>query len=143
MPIVENPDGTLWIDIDEITEVDAVRTRLTELGARATALVADSTCGVTVEEVDWAELYPKIVPRNGPEPGIIVEPAEIPEGHTLLLTVHDITGVLRGRDVATKLSLIRGPVPPCVAKIVSRRQPRPRDPRLRPARPPRTRSSET
>ena len=143
MPIIENPDGTLWIDIDEIPEVDGVRTRLTELGAPVTALVPDSTCGVAVEEVDWADLYPKIVPRNGPEPGIIVEPAEIPEDHTLLLTVHDMTAVLRGRDVTTVLSLIGGPVPPCVGKIVSRRQPRPRDPRLRPARPPRTRFSET
>jgi hypothetical protein len=89
MPIVDNPDGTLWIDIDALSEVDAVRTRLTELGARVTALVPDPTCGVTVEEIEWVKLYPKIVARNGPEPGIIVEPAEIPDGHTLLLTVHD------------------------------------------------------
>jgi hypothetical protein len=142
MPIVENRDGTLWIDVHELSEIDAVRTRLTELGARVTALVPDPTCGVTVEEVDWVELYPKIVPRNGPEPGIIVDPAEIPEGHTPLLTVHDMAGVLPGCAVTMVLSLVRGAAPPCVGKIVSRRHPRPRDPRLRPARPPRARSSD-
>lgn len=143
MPIVEYPDGTLWIDVDELSEVDPVRTRLMGLGARVTAFVPDPTCGVTVEEVDWVEPYPKIVPRNGPEPGIIVAPAEIPDGHTLLLTVHDMAGILPGREVTTVLSLIRGPSPACLGKIVSRRQPHPRDPRLRPAMPPQARSSET
>jgi hypothetical protein len=112
MPIVENPDGTLWIDIDALSEVDVVRTRFTELGARVTALVPDPTCCVTVEEIEWGALYPKIVPRNGPEPGIIVDPAVIPDGHTLLLTVHDTAEILPGRAVTIVLSLIRGPAPP-------------------------------
>jgi hypothetical protein len=125
MPIIENPDGTLWIDVDEMSEIDAIRTRLTELGGRMTALVPDPTCDVTVEEVEWADLYPKIVPRNGPEPGIIVQPAEIPEGHTLLLATQTMTGAPRGHEIVVVLRLIRGPAPPRFA-----------NPRLRAASPP-------
>ncbi len=55
MPIVENRDGTLWIDIQEISEVDAVRARLMELGLPVTALVPDPACNVTVEDVEWVE----------------------------------------------------------------------------------------
>jgi hypothetical protein len=55
MPVVENPDGTLWIDVDEISEVDAVRRRLGELGVPVTALVPDPDCAVSVEEVEWGE----------------------------------------------------------------------------------------
>jgi hypothetical protein len=138
MPIVENPDGTLWIDINKMSEVDAVRTRLTELDKRVTALIPDPSFGITVEEVDWVDLYPKIVPRNGPEPGIIVEPAEIPNGHTLLLAAHTLRGVPRGREVVLVLSLIRGSPPQCVGKVIGPQRPMPpSDSRLRPARPPR------
>ncbi len=113
MPIVENRDGTLWIDIQEISEVDAVRARLMELGLPVTALVPDPACNVTVEDVEWVEQYPKIVPRNGPEPGIIVRPGEIPEGHTLLLGAHRMTGGPRAHDTVLVLSLICGAPPPC------------------------------
>ena len=140
MPIVENPDGALWIDIDDITEADALRSRLTALGVRVTVLVPDPTCNITVEEADWSELYPRIVSRNGPDPGIIVQPAEIPEDHTLLLALHTIVGISHGPRVVMVMSLIRGPVPPCFATIITRPLPPPSDSRLRPARPPRPRS---
>lgn len=127
MPIVENPDGTLWIDIDDISEVDAVRDRLTELGVPVAVLVPDPDCDVAVEEVEWGDLYPRIVPRNGPEPGIIVQPGEIPEGHTLLLATQMMPGRRPGHDpkVVQLLLLVRGPAPPCFGS-----------PRLYPARPP-------
>jgi hypothetical protein len=134
MPMVENPDGTLWIDIHDISEVDAIRQRLSELGVSVTALVPDPTCGVTVEEVAWVDLYPKIVPRIGPEPGIIVQPAEIPPGRTLLLGAQTIAGGPHLRKVVIVLSLIRGPAPPCYGKVITRARPVPTDPRLRPAR---------
>jgi hypothetical protein len=138
MPVVENPDGTLWIDVDDLAEVDAVRKQLTELGVRVTALVPDPTSDVAVEEAEWSDLYPRIVPRNGPEPGIIVQPAEIPKEYTLLLGVHTLTGVRHGPKVVMVLSLIRGTAPPRYGKVISRSLPRPSDPRLRPARSPRS-----
>ena len=46
-----DPDGTLWLDVGDLFEVDAVRARLSELGVRATVLVADSTCATVVDEV--------------------------------------------------------------------------------------------
>ena len=103
--MVENPDGTLWIDIHDMSEVDPIRRRLSELGVSVTALVADPTCGVTVEEVRWGDLYPKIVPRNGPEPGIIVAPGEIPPGHTLLLGAHTVAGAPHQPKLVIVLSL--------------------------------------
>lgn len=118
MPVVDSPDGTLWIDVDDLSEVDAVRTRLRELGVQVTALVPDAACETVVEEVSWSELYPKIVPRNGPEPGIIVQPAAIPEGHTLLIGVHSINRGRSARSVVMVLSLIRGPAPRCYREVV-------------------------
>ncbi|MGO9956872.1 MAG: hypothetical protein ACLP50_12975 [Solirubrobacteraceae bacterium] len=143
MPIVTKPDETLWIDVDALSEVDALRARLAELGVPVTVLVPDLACDAIVEEVDWSELYPKIVPRNGPEPGIIVDPAEIPVDHTLLLAAHDTSQILPGRAVTIVLSLIHGPAPKCLGKIISPRDPQPRDPRLYPAKPPRTQRSKT
>ena len=134
MPIVENPDGTLWIDIDATSEVDAIRRRLSGLGVSVTALVPDPACGVTVEEVAWGDLYPKIVSRNGPEPGIVVQPAAIPPDHTLLLAANTMAGAPRGREVVVVLSLIRGPAPACYGKVITRAPP-PGGPRVGPARP--------
>ncbi|HTP29892.1 MAG TPA: hypothetical protein VMK12_30065 [Anaeromyxobacteraceae bacterium] len=136
MPVVENPDGTLWLDVEDVSEAEAVRLGLTSLGVRVTALVPDTTCGTTVEEVSWTELYPRIVPRNGPKPGITVEPAAIPEGHTLLVGVHTIDGLRNGREIVIVLSLIRGLAPPCYSKVISPPLPAPSDPRLYPARAP-------
>ena len=87
MPIAENSDGTLWIDINEMTEVDEVQAKLVALGVRVAAVIPDPGCEVAVNEVQWSDVYPKIVPRNGPEPGIVVDPTQIPDRHALLLTV--------------------------------------------------------
>jgi hypothetical protein len=130
MSVVENPDGTLWIDIDEAPAVDAIRRRLSELGVPVTALVPDPNCRVTVEEVEWSDLYPKIVPRNGPEPGIIVQPSEIPPDHTLLLAAHTMSGAPHRRGVVTVLTLIRGPAPSCIGKIITSVRPVADEPRL-------------
>ena len=121
------PTGTLWIDVKDLSEVDAVRERLTQLGVPVTCPVPDPDCDLAVEEVDWGELYPRIVPRNGPEPGIIVQPTEIPEGHTLLLATQTMPAPRPGHHpkVVQVLRLIRGPAPTRVG-----------GPRLYPARPP-------
>ena len=70
MPVVEYPDGTLWIDAEDLSEVEVVRVRLTELGVPVTALVPDAACSTVIEEIRWSELYPKVVLRNGPSPGL-------------------------------------------------------------------------
>ena len=92
MPITENSDRTLWIDIDELSDVEAVHAKLVALGVPVTALILDPTCDVIVNEMMWSDAYPEIVPRNGPEPGIIVDPSRIPAGHTLLLEARMMTG---------------------------------------------------
>jgi hypothetical protein len=73
VPLVENPAGTLWIGIERLSEVEPVNKRLATLGVPIAALLPDADCDVPVREVDWRDLYPRIVPRNGPEPGILVE----------------------------------------------------------------------
>jgi len=123
MPTAENPDGTLWIDIRHSVEVDSIRCWLSELGVPVTALVADPACKAPVEEVGWGDLYPKIVPRNGPEPGVIIRPAEIPPDHTLLLAVNRIDGAPNGLELVVMLLLVRGPAPPCYGKVVTRARP--------------------
>src|SRR5579863_7296155 len=92
MPLVENSDGTLWIDINDMSEVDEVQAKLVALGVRVAAVIPDAGCDVAVKEVQWTEAYPKIVPRNGPEPGIVVDPTQIPDGHALVLGVQPLVG---------------------------------------------------
>jgi hypothetical protein len=135
MPTAENPDGTLWIDIRHSVEVDSIRRWLSGLGVPVTALVADPACEVPVEEVAWGDLYPKMVPRNGPEPGVIVQPAEIPPHHTLLLAVNRMDGAPNDRELVVMLRLVRGPAPPCYGRVVTRARPQAKDLPLRPARP--------
>jgi hypothetical protein len=136
MPIVENADNTLWIDVENSSEVGAIRARLQELAVPVTILVPDPACGVTVREAHWVDSYPRIVPRNGPEPGITVDPAEIPQAHTLLITVHTMPDATVHRKVVMVLNLIEGSRPPGVAKIITRDGRGPSDLRLRPAKPP-------
>jgi hypothetical protein len=119
VPLVENPDGTLWIGIDKLSEVEAVDARLATLGVPVAALIPDRDCDVPVQEVDWRDLYPKIVPRYGDEPaGNLIQPSEIPAGHTLLLAVYERPGA-PDRQVVTIMSLVRGPVPKRVGPIVN------------------------
>lgn len=137
MPITERRDGTLWININEMSDVVAVQRKLVELGVPVAAVIADPACGVVVREVPWSGAYPEIVPRNGPEPGIIVDPNRIPDGHTLLLETRMMT--VPGRDPETVgiLYLIEGDPPDRVARVIGRPLPlRPRRVRL-PKPPPR------
>jgi hypothetical protein len=120
MPVVENIDGTLWIDIDEMTEVDEVQAKLLSLGVRVAAVIPDPGCDVAVKEVQWGDVYPKIVPRNGPEPGIAVDPTQIPDGHALVLTVRSLIGPDRDPETVIVLYLIEGPPPSRVGRIVGR-----------------------
>jgi hypothetical protein len=135
MPLVENSDGTLWIDINEMSEVDAVRTELQQLGVRVTALVRDPDAGVIVKEVEWSDAYPRIVPRNGPKPGIVVNPGEIPDDRTLVLEACMLSGPGRDPETVIVLRLIEGPVPGGVSEVIGRPWPPP-TPGLRRPKPP-------
>jgi hypothetical protein len=128
MPIVDGPDGTLWIDICEMTDVDAVGTSLRELGVRATALVCDPSCDVILPELDWAEEYPKVVPRNGPEPGIVVNPSAIPDDRTLVLEARTLRSPGRDDETVILLHLVAGSIPGRVGKFISSRPVPPHQP---------------
>jgi hypothetical protein len=67
MPLVENAAGRLWIDVEDSSEVGAIRSRLRELLLRVTIRVPDLACGVSVQEANWVDSYLRIVPRNGPQ----------------------------------------------------------------------------
>ena len=136
MPIAENSDGTLWIDINEMTEVDEVQAKLVALGVRVAAVIPDPGCDVAVNEVQWSDVYPKIVPRNGPEPGIVVDPTQIPDGHALVLTVQPLIGPDRDPETVTVLHLIAGAPPSRIGRIIGRPAPPPPPGFRRPNPPP-------
>ena len=119
MPHMENSDGTLWINIKEMNEVDEVQAKLVALGVRVAAVI-HTACDVAVKEVQWGDVYPKIVPRNGPEPGIVVDPTQIPDGHALVLAVQPLIGPDRDPETVIVLYLIEGPPPSRVGRIVGR-----------------------
>jgi hypothetical protein len=135
MPIAENSDGTLWIDIKEPYEVDEVQAKLVALGVRVAAVIPDPACDVAVKDVAWSDAYPMIVPRNGPEPGIIVDPTQIPDDHALVLAVRPLVGPDRDPDTVIVLHLIEGPPPSRVGRIIGRPLPPPPT-GLRRAKPP-------
>jgi hypothetical protein len=135
MALIGNGDGTLWIDINEMNQVDEVQAKLVALGVQVSAVIPDAGCEVIVKEVQWSDVCPKIVPRNGPEPGIVVDPTQIPDGHALVLAVQPLIGPDRDPETVIVLYLIEGPPPSRVGRIVGR--PLPPIPRgLRRAKPP-------
>ena len=66
-----------------MSEIDAIRTRLTELGGRMTALVPDPTCDVSVEEVEPCRLLTLRWEDDGGEVVFTLEP--VPEGTRLVV----------------------------------------------------------
>jgi hypothetical protein len=108
------------IGIDEMAEVEEVQSKLVALEVPVSVVLPNAACEVIVKEVQWSDRYPRIVPRNGPEPGIVVDPAQIPDGHALLLTVHTMRGGGRDGEMVTVLYLIEGGPPSCVARIIDR-----------------------
>jgi hypothetical protein len=120
-----------------MSDVEVVQTKLAELGAPVTVLIPDPTCDVIVKEVMWSDAYPEIVPRNGPEPGIIVDPSRVPDGHTLLLKTGMMTGPDRDPETVVVLHLIEGAPPDRVARVIGHPAPPP-PPGLRRATPPPT-----
>ena len=135
---MDNSDGTLWIDINEMNEVDEVQAKLVALGVRLAAVIPDVGCEVAVKKVQWGDVYQKIVPRNGPEPESVVDPTQIADRHALMLAVRQLIGADRDPGTVVVLSLVEGPPPSRVGRIVGHPLP-PVPPGFhRPKPPPRT-----
>jgi hypothetical protein len=123
--VIQNPDGTVHITLKKLSEVDGLNQQVAELGIRVKALRADPGCTATVNELDWGQLYPRIVTENGPAPGVTIQPNAIPANDTLLLAAQEITPrVGQPLIVTVVLKLVRSPAPDCIGEV------------LRPAKPP-------
>ena len=116
--LVENQDGSITIPIEDLYAVDDVDRRFTELGLRARVLHADPRQTTAVNELDWSDLYPQIVPDNGPDPWITLRPDAIPTKTTLLLVVEELKGP-RGADAgkAARIMLVGNPAPERIRPI--------------------------
>jgi hypothetical protein len=112
--MIENFDGTLTISRDEVFAVAGLNRQLAELGVRATALRADPGCSSSVEEIQWADLYPRIVSQDS-SPEVTIDPPAIPDDATLVLAAERVT-MQRDRParIVVRLLLVRGPAPACV-----------------------------
>lgn len=117
--MIENPDGSITIPMAEVYAVDDLDQRLSGLGVRARALRADASCETRVEEVDWGDVYARVVPENGPDPWITIQPSAIPADTTLLLVSQQIAGAPRqqGPDAAVRLMLVPNPAPGRIGQV--------------------------
>jgi hypothetical protein len=130
--VVVNRDGSVTLTIDELIGVSAANARLAALGVPARAAVIEAGCAVKGVRVR----FPPRASRNGlPEPwiagmirpekshpgfgglGMVIRPAGIPRGDTLLLTARWLDSTHAGtpvRAVGLSFGLYRGPAPSCV-----------------------------
>jgi len=127
--VVVNRDGSVTLTIHELIGVRAANARLAALGVPARAAIIEAGCtakGVRVR-------FPPRGPRNGlPEPwiagmirpekshpgfsglGMVIRPAGIPRGDTLLLTARWLDSTHAGTPVhavGLNFGLYRGPAP--------------------------------
>lgn len=130
--VVVNRDGSVTLTIDELIGVRAANARLSELGVRARVAIVEPGCTARGVRVRFP---PRRNPNGLPEPwiagmirpekshpgfgglGMVIRPAGIPRGDTLLLTARWLNSTHAGTPVhAVGLSfgLYRGPAPSCV-----------------------------
>jgi hypothetical protein len=120
--VTKNSDGTVMITLREILGVSGINQELADLGVRAKAYQMDPTCGSVATEVDWTQLFPDIVPKNGPslsgEPAsVTIAPAAIPPDTTLILAAREATAS-GDTGIIVRLMLVDGPPPPCVGMVM-------------------------
>jgi hypothetical protein len=113
--VTQNSDGTVTITLRELSGVDALNARLAQLGVRVHALLADSSCTVTTQELEWNALYAQIVTANGPAPEVTIQPSAIPADDTLLLAVGPAPN---GQGPTARLMLISGTAPSCIGDVL-------------------------
>ena len=115
--MIENSAGTIRIPVEDAYAVDGLDRGLTELGVRARAFRADPHCSAPVEEVDWVDQYRQIVPENGPDPWITIQPSAIPEDNVLLLVAQDMPELPSGQRTGLRLLLVPSPAPERIGKV--------------------------
>ena len=112
--MVENADGTITVASEEVFAAAGLNEQLAKLGIRAKAIRADPSCGSTVAEVEWAELYPRIVIQSHPAPGMTIQPDAIPLRHTLVLAAERAVRPGRQPGIVVRTMLVSGPGQDCV-----------------------------
>jgi hypothetical protein len=133
--VVVNRDGSVTLTIDQLIGVRAANARLAALGVPARAAIVEAGCAAKGVRVR----FPPRGPRNGlPEPwiagmlrpekshpgfgglGMVIRPAGIPRGDTLLLTARWLDSTHAGaaiHAVGLSFGLFRGPAPSCVPGV--------------------------
>jgi hypothetical protein len=131
--VVVNRDGSVTLTIDELIGVRAANARLAALGVPARVAIVEAGC--TAKGVRVRRFPPRLNRTGLPEPwiagmirpekshpgfgglGMVIHPAGIPRGDTLLLTARWLDSIHAGTPVhAVGLSfgLYRGSAPSCV-----------------------------
>jgi hypothetical protein len=116
--MIENADSTITVTCEEVFEAAGLNEQLAELGIRAKALRADPTCSSTVAEVDWGDLYPRIVIQNHPAPGVTIQPDVIPFDQTLVLAAERTPRPGRQPPIVVRTLLVSDPAPACVGEFL-------------------------
>jgi hypothetical protein len=121
--MIANPDGTITVTSEEVFAAAELNEQLAMLGVSAKALRADPDCSSTIANVEWGDLYPRIVIQNDPRPGVTIRPDAIPVDHTLVLAAERAPRPARQPPIMVRTILVKGPAPPCVGEFFRPRSP--------------------
>ncbi len=121
--VVRNPDGTVTVTIREIVGVTGATARLEALGVPARVVGVRPGCGS--RGFTPARLPPQAshgiarIAGGAGHAAIVLDPAAIPAGDTVLVGVEPFGGGPRGEsEIGLSVGVFRGPAPPCVAPLV-------------------------
>lgn len=117
--MVENADGTITVTSEEVFAAAELNVQLAKLEIRAKAIRADPSCGSTVAEVEWAELFPRIVIQSHSAPDVRIQPDAIPLRHTLVLAAERAARPGRQPGIVVRTMLVTGPAPDCVCAFLT------------------------
>lgn len=119
---IQNPDGTITVVKEEVSDGDGLNGRLAELEVRARAVRLDPDCTSTIEQA-WGDLYPRIVKQDS-SPDVTFYPDAIPTDRTLVLAAEwDARRTGRPPLLVMRVMMVRGPAPACVGEIFKRVKP--------------------
>ena len=108
MPLMENSDGMLWIEINEMNEVDEVQAKLVALGVRVGRRSRMPGATWPSRRSGGATSIRRSFLAMAPEPGVVVDPTQIPDVRALVLAVQPLIGPDRDPKTVTVLYLIEG-----------------------------------
>jgi hypothetical protein len=117
--MIENVDSTITATSEEVFAAAGLNEQLAKLGIRAKAMRADPSCSSTVAEVEWGDLYPRIVIQNHPAPGVTIQPDAIPVDHTLVLAAERTPRPGRQPAIVVRTMLVSGPAPACIGEFLT------------------------